>query len=82
MTEEARDILTRDLARVAKKHNLKHCAFCGTTAEGEFYGVAVGEKVLLADVFEIALNVGRLWQYFREATRKALDTFEKRAWVK
>lgn len=80
MTEEARDILTRDLARIAKKHNLKDCAFCGTTAEGEFYGAAIGEKVLQSDVFNIALNVGRLWQHFRGLTRDVLNTFEKEVW--
>ena len=80
MTEEVMDILSRDLAKVAKKHNLKDCAFCGTTAEGEFYGAAVGEKVFQADAFNIALNVGRLWQHFRGLTRDVLNGFERKAW--
>ncbi|OPX96075.1 MAG: hypothetical protein A4E60_03519 [Syntrophorhabdus sp. PtaB.Bin047] len=82
MTEDTRDKLNKDLTKIADKYKLRHCAFCGTTPEDEFYGVAVGEKVLMTDAFNIALNVGRLWQYFREATRNALDTFEKNSWIK
>jgi hypothetical protein len=80
MTEEARDILTRDLDKIAKKHGLTNCAFCGTTAEDEFYGAAVGDKVSQADVFNIAMNVGRLWQHFRGLTRDVLNTFERKVW--
>ena len=80
MTDEVRDILTRDLAKIAKKHNLRYCAFCGTTAEDEFYGAAVGDKVIQTDVFNIALNVGRLWQHFRGLSRDVLNAFEKEVW--
>lgn len=69
-----------DLAKVVKKHGLSNCAFCGTTKDDEFIGFAVGEKVFHKDVFNIALNVGRLWQHFRGVTRDVLNTFEKEVW--
>lgn len=69
-----------DLAKVVKKYGLKDCAFCGTTENEEFIGFAVGEKIFQKDVFNIAMNIGRLWQHFRGATRDVLNTFEKDVW--
>lgn len=80
MKERDLDPIAKELARIVTKYHLNNCAFCGTTKDDEFIGFAVGEKVFHKDVFNIALNVGRLWQHFRGVTRDVLNTFEKEVW--
>ena len=79
MKEKEVEAISEELGKVIKKYKLKDCAFCGTTDDGMFTGFAIGNATN-HDVFNIALNVGRLWQHFRGLTRDVLNTFEKKNW--
>lgn len=64
MTPDKRDSLQRDLERIAVKHGLVDCAFCGTEDETkEFIGFAVDSKTtMLTGWKDVLLNIARLWQ--------------------
>jgi hypothetical protein len=72
--------LARKMDALIEEYGLVDAAFCGTTKEGMFFGRAMGVKVYQKDVFNVAMNVGRLWQHFRTLTKQALDMFEKKTW--
>lgn len=76
MTEEQIKKLQKDLNALITKHNIKHAAICGEH-EGMFAGFLIGENLTNAEVWEATLNIGRLWQFARENTKKALDIFDK-----
>ncbi len=81
MTQDKMDALQRELERVAKKHGLINCAFCGTEKEtGGFIGLVVDTKTTIHTLWDTVLNVGRHWQHMRSLTRDNLNKFEKKGW--
>lgn len=75
--KDAHGKLRADLDKVLKKHGVAYWALTGNQA-GEYLGIT--EEVEDAhDILEIALNVGRLWQFVREVSRKTLNKFDKEA---
>lgn len=63
------------LTKLVDEYEIKNAAFCGQRDE-EYVGFVVGKHNLLS-MWEVVLNVGRLWQHMRENTRSTLNRFER-----
>lgn len=75
MDESQQKDFVKELEILADNYGIKHAAFCGETKEGNFIGLAVGEKTP-GDAFLTAQNIGRLWQFIREQVRNSLNKFD------
>jgi hypothetical protein len=76
MKDETFKEFEAELDVLLNKYGIKHAAFAGTSPEGDFLGLACG-KPKYAEGFEIALNVGRLWQHMRSTVRDTLATYDR-----
>lgn len=79
MTEELQTEIREEIATIAEKYGIRDAAFCGVAADDDFCGFFIGKGTSLraGQVFNTVLNIGRLWQFAREMSRKVLASFEK-----
>lgn len=70
-----------ELNVISERYGIENAAFCGDNGS-EFIGffVVVGGRISMDDAWRSSLNVGRLWQYAREAVRNILNNYEKKGW--
>lgn len=76
MKDETFKEFEAELNGLIAKYEIKSAAFCGSSAEGDFLGLACG-KPKQAEGFEITLNVGRLWQHMRSTVRESLAVYDR-----
>jgi hypothetical protein len=70
-----------DLIALCEKHGIKDASFCGTEADGKYIAImncnqAEG-KGAASSWMPVSMNVGRMWQHVRDATKQILDGYEK-----
>ena len=74
--KEFENELENELEVLISKYNMKNSAFCGSTEEGEFFGIALGKPTII-EGYTTAVNVGRMWQHMRSAVRDSLNLFDR-----
>ena len=78
MDKDSLNAVRADLEKLMKVHGIRNASFCGTGAEGGYWGLmSVQEHQDAPGLFESVLNIGQLWQHTRETVRSILDDFEK-----
>lgn len=74
MTDEKFDLIKKDIAVLARVHDLKNFAFCATAEDSKFIGII--DPTSVSHLMAVALNVGRLWQYVRTTISDILDDYD------